>query len=98
VFPALKASKFRIREAHNEPPPKTAESSCSPNLVPSQIMSQEMTSSEKPPIAPATPFPDASDAKDDANLRKNKSLLAICKKFVLMTNALLTQSLLILIF
>jgi len=45
-------------------------------------MSEEITSSEKPPLAPATPFQGASDAKDDANLRKNKSLLAICKKFV----------------
>jgi hypothetical protein len=44
-------------------------------------MSGEITSLEKPPIAPATPFLGANDAKDDPNLRKNKSLLAICKKY-----------------
>ncbi|XP_065337652.1 transcription factor E2F8-like isoform X3 [Cloeon dipterum] len=46
-------------------------------------MSEEISSSTKAtPTMQATPILGASEAKDDPNLRKNKSLLAICKKFL----------------
>ncbi|CAB3378229.1 Hypothetical predicted protein [Cloeon dipterum] len=46
-------------------------------------MSEEISSSTKAtPTMQATPILSASEAKDDPNLRKNKSLLAICKKFL----------------